>query len=537
MKNRFLGALAMASLLAGASAAAQGESLRLTLEDAVRRAVENNPDLALVRLGTEVEAAKVAESRGAFAPVFTTLFGRSSTASPPVSLLMGDQGVDVDDWFTSTGLRQRLPWGAGTWSVAWETMRTSTSSPFTSFDPSVQSGLQLAFSQPLLRDRAIDAARQQVTVARRNQRSADLQLQEAMVQTVAAVKQAYWTLKATRANVEVQQRSLDLARQLARENRIKVDAGQIPPLDLVQAEAEVAQRKEGLIRATTAAEDAEDALRKLIINPDDAAFWRVRLDAVEAPPAIAALPDVDSAVARALDTRFDLARAGNELENARSAVTFLRNQRLPDVRLETSYRASGLGGTEFLRAGGFPGVVTGTRTHGFGDSLGQVFTSDYPTWSVGLTVNYPLGRSFEAASLGRAEVEERQAAKRIASLRLQAAETVRRAGRLVNSTAERVEAARAFAGLAEERLQAEQRRFDVGLSTTFLLTQAQRDLLEAQVGLLQTTLEYESAVVSFEAVQQAPPRAAGDAGGARGANVVVLPTATPRGIFRSGGGL
>jgi hypothetical protein len=99
-----------------------------------------------------------------------------------------------------------------------------------------------------------------------------------------------------------------------------------------------------------------------------------------------------------------------------------------------------------------------------------------------------------------------------------------------------VKAARARVTFNEERLQAEQRRFEVGLSTTFLVTQAQRDLLEAQVNLLQTTLEYESAIVNFEAVQQAPPHEAGDTVGARSAAVVQLPTSEPRGIFRPGAG-
>src|SRR4029077_2619244 len=94
--------------------------------------------------------------------------------------------------------------------------------------------------------------------------------------------------------------------------------------------------------------------------------------------------------------------------------------------------------------------------------------------------------------------------------------------------------ARAGAALAEERLQSEQRRYEVGLSTTFFVTQAQRDLLEAQVNLLQTTLDYESALVNFEAVQQAPPLAGGDAVGVRGSSIIQLPTATPRGLFRPG---
>ena len=524
--------ITIALLLWALPAAAQVGTLELTLDEAVRRAVEHNPDLALVRLDTEVEAARVGESRGAFVPVFSTQLGRSSMASPSSNLFSGEAGVDVDEWFSSTGVRQRLPWGSGTWSVSWDTARTSTTNPISSFDPILQSGVQFAFSQPLLKDRTIDSARHQYAVARRNQDSSELRFREAGTQTVAAVKQAYWTLKATRANVEVQERSLGLAQDLARENKVRVDAGQIPPLDLVQAEAEVAQRRESLIRANTVAADAEDALRRLIMDPGDVAFWQIRIQPVEAPSTVGPRPDVEAAVRRALGERYDLARAGNELENARTTVGFLSNQRLPDVRLETSYRGNGLSGTQFLRAGGFPGSVTGTRSRGFGSALEQVFTSDYPTWSFGLTVSYPLGRSFEAASYARADIERRQAAQRIASLQLQAAETVRRAGRQVHGTAERVEAARAGATLARERLTSEQRRFEVGLSTTFLVTQAQRDLLEAEVNLLQTTLEYESALVNFEAVQLAPPRSAGDPVAMRGGNIVELPTADPRGIFR-----
>jgi outer membrane protein TolC len=517
-----------------AVAAPLPQTLPLALDEAVRRAIDNNPDLAVVRLGTEAEAARVAESRGAFAPVFSTQFGRSSSAAPSANLLLGSGAVDVDDWFSSTGVRQRLRWGAGTWSLSWDTSRTTTNNPISSFDPSLQSGFQFAFSQPLLKDRAIDAARYQYAVARRNRQTSDLRFRESIVQTTAAVKQAYWTLKATRANVVVQQRSLELAQELARENKVRVDAGQMPPLDLLQAEAEVAQRRENLIRATTIADDAEDALRTLIVDPEDVVFWSVRIEPVDEPAMHAATPDVDAAVTNALNARFDLARAGQELENARTTVTFLDNQRLPDVRLEASYRGNGLGGTEFLRSGSFPGSIVGTRRRGFEDALGQVFTNDYPTWSVGLTINYPLGRSYEAASFARADVERRQATEKVDSLRIQAAEAVRRAGRQVHSTTERVGAARAGAALAQERLNAEQRRFEVGLSTTFLVTQAQRDLVQAEVTVLQTVLEHQSAVVNFEAVQFAAPLVPGETLGVRGGSIVLLPPAAPRGIFRPG---
>jgi outer membrane protein TolC len=544
--HRLTGALALVATSMAATAGAQttdtrlkndqSATVQLTLDDAVRRALDNNPELAIVRLDTDADAARVSQSRSAYAPIFSTTFGRSSTATPPSNLFLGDQGINVGDLFSSTGFRQRLPWGSGTWSVSWDTARTTTNNPITTFDPSLQSGFQLAFSQPLFKDRKIDSARLQYIVAKRNQESSDLRFREAVVQTVAAVKQAYWTLKASLANVTVQQQSLQLAEELARQNKVRVDAGQNPPLDSVEADAEVAQRREGLIRAKTLAADAEDSLRRLIIDPGDAGFWRVQIDPIEEPTPVGPPQDVDAAVNKALSERFDLARAEQDLANAKTNVDFFRNQRLPDVRLETSYSGSGLGGTQFLRTGGFPGFVTGTRSLGLGDAVGQVFSNDFPAWSLGLTISYPVGRGYEAASLAEAQVETRQVVQRIASLRIQAAETVRRAGRQIQSTAERVDAARAAATLAGERLQSEQRRYEVGLSTTFLVTQAQRDLLEAEVNLLQTTLDYESALVSFEAVQQAPPLSSGDTLRVVGASIIELPTPSPRGLFRPGTG-
>ena len=515
-----------------ASAATGGLTVELTLEDAVRRAIENNPDLAIVRLGTEIETARVLETQTAFAPVLSSVLGRSSSVTPPSNFLLGDRGVDTNDLFSSTGVHQRLPWGGGSWSLSWETSRTTSNSPLNSFDPNLQSGFQVAFSQPLLKDRRIDAVRQQYTIARRTEASSELRFRESVVQTVAAVKQAYWTLKASLANVTAQQRSLELAQELVTQNKARVDVGQSPPLDLVQSEAEVAQRRENLIRATAAAEDAEDRLRRLIMDPADASFWNVRVRPIDEPVARGPLPDADAAVAKALRERYDVARARNEQLNAASYVEFFRNQKLPDVRLETSYRGSGLGGTQLIRTGGFPGTITGRLNTGFDDVLDQVFSSDYPTWSVGVTVSYPLGQSTDEVNLVRAEIERRQAGQRVASLQLQAAEAIRQAARQIRSTAEREDAARAGATLAEQRLHAEQRRYEVGLSTTFLVTQAQRDLTQAQVNLLQATLDYQSALVTFEALQLAPPLGAGDAVTVRGADVVVVPPSPPRGVFR-----
>jgi outer membrane protein len=334
--------------------------LILTLDDAVRRAVEHNPDLTVVRLGTEIQAAQVGESRTAYTPLFSSSFGRSSNVTPPTNALLGVRGVNARDWFSTTGVRQRVPWGNGTWSVSWDASRTTGNSPLNSFDPILQSGLEVAFSQPLIRDRKMDVARQQYLIAKRNEATSELQFRETVVGTMAAVKQAYWTLKALRANVTVQERSLQLAEQLSKENAVRVRLGQTPPIDLVQVGAEVADRRENFIRARAAADDGEDRLRRLIMDPAETSFWQVRIETADEPSGRMPLPDVEALVAKAMTDRSDVARARNAVSNAETNVAYFANQRLPDVRVEASYSGNGLGGAQLLRTGAFPGVITGT---------------------------------------------------------------------------------------------------------------------------------------------------------------------------------
>ena len=517
-------------------APATGPTLSLTLEEAVKRAVDHNPDLAVVRLGTDVDAARVAQAKSAYVPLFSSKLARSTNASAPSSLLPGTAAIDTQDFFSSTGLQQRLQWGGGTWRASWDAARTTTNSPLSVYDPATQSGIALAFSQPLFRDRAIDEPRLQYIITQRDLQGSELKFRQSVVQTVATVKQAYWTYKALTANVTVQQQSLALAAELVRQNEARVKIGDAPPLDLVQAQAEVANRRENLIRAQAAAKDAEDALRRLIMDPEDTSFWQVQLDLADQPVGDSAPVDVDHAIATALGGRYDLSLLHQQLDNAETNIRFYNNQKLPDVRVEASYRGGGFGGTQLIRTGPFPGVVSSTIDTGFGNVLGQLFGQSFPTWSVGFTVSYPLGRSYEEAGFARAQVERQQTTQEIESLKLQIVQEIRQAGRQVQSTTERVDAARASQNLAEQRVTVETKRFEAGLSTTFLVTQAQRDLLQAQVDLLQAMLDHQSALISFEAVQLAATPGAGVGIGSSNGDVIAIPPGSPQGLFRNFGG-
>ena len=527
---------APASAFAQAPAAAQDAApTRLTLDDAVRLALQNNLDIAVDRLEPQLAQQRVAQASAAYLPSFSGLFGRNHQVQPPSNLLVNAEGTSTDTFNSTLGVGHRLPWAGTSYNVSWNASRQTTNSFFQNFSPNLGSTVQVSFSQPLLRDFAIDSPRQQLIVTRRNKEISDTRFRETVVRTLADVKRAYWNLVSARASVGVQQKALDLAKELVRTNTARVDVGNAPPLDLLSAKAEQAQREENLVVAQVQARQAEDALRVLIFDSTSSSFWSERIEPTDSTPVGAPLPDVDAVVRKAMRGRQDLIRARDDVANAQTAVKFYQSQRLPDVRLQASYGATGLGGTQWIRTGGFPGTITGTQITSFGRVMNQVFGRDFPSWSFGLSVSYPIGYSYEDAGLANARVQESQSRVRLQNAEIKAVRQLRQAAWQMEANTKRIETSRAARQFAEQRLDAEQKRFEVGMSTTFLVVQAQRDLAQARNNELAASLDYVRAIIDFEALQEAAP-----AGGASssmtvsGGSIVSFPASTGTSTTTSG---
>lgn len=482
-----------------------GPVRQLTVDEAVRLALEQNLSLRVERINPQIEDQNVLSARTAWAPTLNGNFFYNSTDTPPDSFLSGSQGTLKTDYYTgTTTIQQLLPWGT-TYSLGWDARRSTTNSIFNTFDPTIRSNLDISVTQPLLRNFAVDSARQQLIVSRRNREISDEQLRGSVVSTVRNVKNAYWDLKYALANLEVQRQSLDLARQTLRDNRTRVEVGTMAPIDIVEAEAEVARNEENVIVAEAVIRQAEDQLRALILDPQTPDFWTMRIDPIDPAQLQQAPVDANAAVQNALSRRADLSRARLSQQNVESNLTYYRNQTLPQVNLQVDYGATGLGGTEFQRVPGFPPgpVIPGTEINrGLGTVLGDVFGSQYPSWQFGVVVSYPLGRSAAHTNYARSQLELNQARLQIQSLELQVATQVRDIARQVNTNSQRVDATRATRVLAERRLEAEQKKFSVGTSTSFLVFQAQRDLATARVNELRAILDYNQSLADFEAVQE-----------------------------------
>jgi outer membrane protein len=496
--------VALLAVLLPARAGAQtatGEVLRLTSDEVGRMATANNPDLVAGSYDPRISAEQLAQARAAFLPTLTSDFQRNVQQSPPSSIFLGNSGIRTDAWSGDVGIGQRLPWGGGSYDIGWSSLRSNASSSLSNFNPSITASLSAVVSQPLLRDFKIDPLRAQVTTAGRNQRIADIGQQELGLTLSANAQRAYWNLVLARAAVTVQQESLGLSQELERTNKARVDVGQSPPLDLVSARAEVAQRRENLIIALTQVRQTEDQLRLLILDPKRPDYWSVRLEPADLVPPIGPAPDVDAAVRNALSQRTDLQRTQQQIQNNETQLSLARNTVLPDLRLQATYLTNGLGGTELLRTGGFPGTVVGQQFVAFGDVLRQLFAANYPTWTVGFTLSYPLGRSADQAALARTSLERDQSVAQLRSSELKVVREVRQAAMQLEQNRQRIETTRLGRELSEQRLDAEQKRFEVGMSTNFNVIQAQRDLAVARNNELQAQLDYQQALITYQTVQ------------------------------------
>jgi outer membrane protein TolC len=238
--------------------------------------------------------------------------------------------------------------------------------------------------------------------------------------------------------------------------------------------------------------------------------------------------DLDAAVQNALSKRTDLQQARKTLESNDIQLLYARNQTLPDLNLEVNYGLTGLGGTQFLRGQGFPGPIIGQIDRGLGSVIGDLFTNSFPNWSFTVRLGYPIGLGSAEATLARARLQYTQAQTQIRNLELQVATQVRDAARQVNTNAKRVETTRVARELNDRRLEAEQKKFTAGTSTSFFVFQAQRDLAQARNNELRAALDYNKSLVDFETVQES------SLGGGSGSVTVLTSGSTAAGAGGTG---
>jgi outer membrane protein TolC len=499
---------APAPQIPASTSTASGPVVRLSADDAVRMALENNLGIQAERLAPQINTLNVSQARAAYAPVLFSNFLNRSSTQPPSSFITGGSAILSSESLSQNGgLQQNVPWGGGRYTVSLDGSKVTTSAIDSRYNPQLSSNLSAQYVQPLLRGFKTDSLRQQIETSRNNEVIADIGLREQITVTTQAVRNAYFDLIGAIEGQKVALQALELAQESLRNNAKKVEVGTLAPIDIIEAEAEVASNEEALINAEARIKTVEDRLRSLILNPTQPDFWSVSIEPTDAPALTPIAVDVEGAIRNALANRTDLARLKKQIDNVDVGVRFAENQRMPGLDIIANYNVIGVAGTQFVFGQGFPPPVESQSVRSFSSALRDVFGQDFRTWSVALNFSYPLGTSQADAAVASGRLQRQQGATNLRDLELQVATAVRDAARQVDTNLKRVEATRKARDRAERRLQAEEKRMTVGLSTTFQLFQAQRDLARQRQQEVNAMIDYNRSVVGFEAIQVAPVNA------------------------------
>lgn len=495
----------------------------LRLEEAVALALEKNLDIAVQRLDPQAVDLQIAQYRNAYRPVASSTFGASDVYQLPSTQLVGGDKVHAETATYNAGITQLVPKYGGNLTFAFNNNRVISTSNNVLFNPAYTSTATLNFTQPLLRNFQIDNTRQQLLVTQINRDISEENLRATVAVTLANVRSAYWDLVFTRSAVDVSQRALSLADKLVEDNKARVEVGTLAPIDIVQAQAEAANNRQTLASAEADLQTAELTLKRFLVSGTEDPLWRQELRPIDLPSLEPAPTDIEGAVRNALSKRTDLMNARRNIDSTDISLRYFRNQSMPAIDLVARYGAQGLGGPRLDRTGGLGGEVGSTVPGGYSDALSMLGLRDYPTWSAQLSVSYNIGGSAADAQHARARVQRSQASTRLRALELTVATEVTNAALSVQSNLKRVEAARAARELAQKRLEAEQSKFEVGMSTNFFVVQAQRDLATAENTELSALADYRKSLVTFERAQEAP------ASGGSGSNTGTTNTGTTSG--------
>jgi len=483
-------------------------AVALTLDDAVKFALDRNLDIAVQRLNPEINDIAYASIKSVYHPSLTSTIAAQSQSNPANSAIAGSNtpGAAINTTLDTYngGIAQSIPWGGGSATIALNNNRNTTTSLNTLFNPYFNTNWSASYTQPLIRNFSTDATRRQLNVTKINRDISDVQLRATITNTVSNVRNAYWDYVFAVQSVDVARQSLELADRLVRDNQTRVEVGTMAPIDVVQAQSQAATARQNLVGAQSTMRTAELVLKRLIVGGTSDPNWNVRLDPVDRPDFTPQTFDIEAAVRRALSERTDLEIAKKNIEANDVTLKYLVDQMRPQADVLATYGVVGLGGTQLVKAPGSSvnsspiGFVPG----GYMDALSPLFRNDFPRWTVQLNFSYPLGVSAQEANVARARVQMNQIQAQTKQIELQVATDVTNAVLTAQSNTERVQAAQAARELAQKQLEAEQSKFEVGMSTNYNVIQSQRDLATAQNNELQAILNYRKSLVELERLQQ-----------------------------------
>lgn len=467
--------------------------LRLSLQDAIGLTLENN---SLVRIQqTQVDFAKFAllGTHAPFDPIVTAQATANNTTSPPFTTLQGTGENTVSKSVTKTAqlfYSQTFETGTNI-QAGLSSNRNSINNSFDIFNPYINSTLNLQFTQPLLRNGWLFANRAPLVIARRNLQQSKASFAALVSNSILQAVGQYWSVVQARGELDVDKQSLEAAETSYKRDKRALELGALPPLDIYRSESQVASRRVQVIQSEYALKQAEDSFRMTIGADQDPLYQALDLELTEKAEPEGELRTIDSAAAlqEALSKRPEFEAAQAALANDDTRIRLAHNHLLPELDLTGLYASNGLGGT-------LTDTTTGLQSST--SSLNQLFGFNYPTYGAQLSLTLPIRNRAAKAEMGTALVSRRNDLYGERQIREQVMLDVSNAVHQLEQSKLSIAAGKEAVDLAKKNTAAEQRKYELGQGTIFLVLEAQTELATAQQALLQAEVGYQLAVAGVD---------------------------------------
>ena len=459
------------------SVANANEPLSLTLQETIETVLKNNISISVQSYNSKINEQFIFEKEADFDPTVDFEFTVGEETRQSASTLADSKTRDLDyDWDFSVS--QKFVTG-GDYELTMDNNKNQSSSSRTSLNPIYSSDLALTVTQPLLKDFGIDLNKREIYIAKNDQKISDHQFTEKVIATIAETENIYWDLVFSIEDLKVKETSLQRARDLEKQVKAQVDVGTLAELEILQAKSNVASREERLLNAQNLIDDNGDNLKSILNFSFDSEEGLKEIIPADSPVfEPGAENSLEEALKTALIHRPDLLAKKMELENRNIEAKYNENQTLPTLDLVGSLGLNGLSGD------------SSTKNGSYDSALSEAFSTDFRLWQFGINLSYPLGNRAAKSKLAIKRLEVAQLLLNIKDLEKTIVVEVREAHRQIKTDIKRVQATRVARKLAEEKLNAEEKKFKVGLSTSFNVLEFQEDLAEEQSNEIKAVIDY-----------------------------------------------
>jgi|YNPNPStandDraft_1061719.scaffolds.fasta_scaffold02392_8 outer membrane protein len=474
-------------------------ALELSLRHYLELVMANNTEIQIQRLTLETPRNAILRAFGSFDPSLSASFNNTRSRSATTSALQGAALLSQLNQVADFRYTQRLESGT-TFNVGFNGTKAASNDQFSTFNPALNATLTFGFSQPLLRDRSPALVRLPIMVARSQLRRSEYELRNQLMRLIEQAELAYWNVIESRERLRVQEEFLKLREAALKRSQRELELGALSPLEIYRPQQEYATAEIQVTQFRYQLAQREDALRRQMGADLDPEIRKLPIVLTETvAPVMDRKPlDREALVERALAKRPDLKSTLQSLDIDDLSIRSASNRLKPDLRLTGEYSARGRGGWFYERANVFgQSQIVRTVPGGFGDALDQLFGFGLPTYRFGLTLTLPLRDRAAQADLADALVRKKSDSLQARNVEQQIRLEVLNAANQVESAKAGVEQARVALEFAQKDFEAEQKRYDLGVSILYFVLEAQTRLTNAQATLVTQTIAYQRALLNL----------------------------------------